>query len=240
MFACSVSSLRSEFHHLFSARQLPWFLVLGALWIVSAIESTQRLLGCVPDPRFWMVISLAITVFSGWQVFRLRARAKLSPRKKSAGEAQVAEILQQIRNKGFVAFHDLTGSDRKINHVVVGPSGIYAIETKERSGSGTIDHRTDEELIFAGRIKDVRPLRHARGAASSVQQRLHDELEDSYSVKPLVIFVGDWKICAHKSNLAVHVTTPDRLVQYFDEQPPELSGKEIDLISSHLQKMGAV
>jgi hypothetical protein len=230
----SFSSLRRGPAQLIAAGQLPLLLIPFVVWIVCAVECAQRSLGFIPAPYFWFVVSVTITIYSGLRIFRLHARAKLSAQ-KSAGSAQVAEVLQRIRSKGFVVFHDLPGSSRKIDHVVVGPSGIYAIETKARSGSGTIDYLTDEELIFAGRIKDGRPLRYARGGAAAVQKRLHHELEDSYPVKPLVVFVGDWNVRAHKKNLTVHVTTLDKLVQYFDEQPPELTGKEIDLIASHLQ-----
>ena len=228
--ALKTPSLRQEIDRLTDEQQLPILLIMFAFWIVCAVEWTQRLFGAIPDPRFWTLLSLIVTIYSGFQVFRLRSRVRLS--QGASGEREVARILQQIRYKGFVAFHNLPGIGRNIDHVVVGPSGIYAIETKSRGGSGTIDYRGNEELVFAGRIKDALPLRHARGSASTVQSQLNHDLEDSYAVQPLVVFLGDWDVCRHKGDFTVDVTTADKLVEYFDLQQPALTGKEIAAISS--------
>ena len=151
----------------------------------------------------------------------------------------MAEILQQIRAKGFFVFHNLRGDGRKIDHVVVGPSGIYAIETKNRSGSGMINYRSDEELVFAGRIKDGWPLRHARGSASVVQSRLDRQWSDSYTVKPLLVFMGNWEIHREQNDLDVDVTTVARLAEYFEQQQPALSTSEIAQISSYFETAAA-
>jgi hypothetical protein len=230
--------LRNEIDRLTRAQLLPILLIMFAFWIVCAVEWTQRLVGQIPNPRFWPFFTLLVTVYSGFQVFRLRLRVP-GARPDSTGEREVAEILQQISSKGFVAFHDLRGDDRKIDHVVVGPSGIYAIETKRRSGSGMIDHRSDEELIFAGRIKDGLPLRHARGSANVVQLRLDEELSDSYTVKPLLVFLGNWEVHRERENLEVDVTTAARLTEYFDKQRPALSTGEIAQISSCFETAAA-
>lgn len=231
-------SLRRELDQLAEQQLLPVLLIAFAFWIVCAVEWAQRFAGAIPDPRFWTLLSLIVTLYSGFQVFRLHSKLRASMQRPPA-EHEVARILHQIRGKGFVAFHDLPGLGRNIDHVVVGPSGIYARETKERRGSGTIDYRRDGELIFAGRIKDGRPLRDACGSASTVQNRLNDELEDSYTVKPVVVFFGDWDVRCQEENFTVDVTTADKLVEYFDGQQPALTGKEIAAISSYLESAAA-
>ena len=230
--------LRNEIDHLTREQKLPILLIMFAFWVVCAVEWAQRLAGQVPDPRFWTLLALLVTLYSGFQVFRLRLRVPGNSA-DSTGEREVAEILHRISSKGFVAFHDLRGDGRKIDHVVVGPSGIYAIETKKRSGSGMIDYRSDEELVFAGRIKDGFPLRHARGSASVVQSQLDEQLPDSYRVKPLLVFLGDWEVHREHEDLNVDVTTAARLAEYFDKQRPALSAGEIAQISSYLETAAA-
>jgi hypothetical protein len=233
------NSIRHEIDVLAREQQLPILLITFAFWMVCGVEWIQRLAGQTPDPRFWTFLSLLVTLYSGFQVFRLRSKLPRSVRANSGGR-EVAGILQSIRSKGFVAFHDLPGADRKIDHVVVGPSGIYAIETKARSGSGLIDYRSDDELVFAGRIRDGGPLRHARGSATSVQSRLNAQSSpDCYTVKPLLVFLGNWEIQDGKGNFDVDVTTAHGLVEYFDKQKPELSTEEISEISSYLQAAAA-
>ena len=226
-------SRRNEIDRLRDEQLLPLLLFMFAFWIVCAVEWTQKVAGAAPDPRFWTLLSLIVTVYGGIQVFRLQGRLSHIGTSKQANQ-KVFEILDRIRSKGFVAFHGLAGNSRNIDHVVVGPAGVYTIEAKARSGSGTIDYRSDDELVFAGRIKDGRPLHQARSSAGAVQTRLNENLDESYRVKALVVFLGDWRVHREREDFSVDVTTADQLEDYFDTQPPELTSKEIAQICSRL------
>jgi hypothetical protein len=174
-----------------------------------------------------------VTVYGGLQVFRLRGRWLRG--QDAAGEKKVALILNGIRSKGFVAFHNLPGENRNIDHVVIGPSGVYAIETKARRGSGTISYRNDDELVFAGRIRDGWPLRQARDSARALQVRLNEQFPEAYLVKPLVVFLGNWSVDRSQGEFAVDVTTADQLPEYFAKQAPALTGNDIARISAHFE-----
>ena len=50
-----------------------------------------------------------------------------------------------------------------IDHVLVGPGGVFAIETKFRSGRGEITFRNGEGLFVGGRIEEKDCLKQARG-----------------------------------------------------------------------------
>jgi hypothetical protein len=226
-------SRRNEIDRLRDEQLLPLLLFMFAFWIVCAVEWTQKVAGAAPDPRFWTLLSLIVTVYGGVQVFRLQGRLSHIGTSKQANK-KVLEILDRVRSKGFVAFHGLAGNSRNIDHVVVGPAGVYTIEAKARSGSGTIDYRSDNELVFAGRIKDGRPLHQARSSACAVQTRLNENLDESYRVKALVVFLGNWQVHREREDFSVDVTTADQLEDYFDTQPPELTSKEITQICSRL------
>lgn len=228
-------SLHHEIDRLTEERLLPLLLIMLAFWIVSAVEWTQRFAGAIPDPRFWTCLSLVVTFYGGFQIFRLRRRLPQLPRRKQ-GARQVVEILGRIREKGFVACHNLAGAGGNMDYVVVGPAGIYTLEAKARSGSGIIDYRNDDELVFADRIKDGRPLRQARASAQAVQNLLSEKFGESYAVQPLVVFLGDWSVHRNEGDFAVDVTTADQLEDYFDTQRPELSGREIEEIAAYLEK----
>ena len=55
------------------------------------------------------------------------------------GELTVAESLEQLRTIGYRPIHDIVGKGFNIDHVLVGPAGVFVIETKFRSGSGEIE-----------------------------------------------------------------------------------------------------
>jgi nuclease-like protein len=62
----------------------------------------------------------------------------------AAGEELVGEALDGLREHGWFALHDVELGGGNIDHVLVGPAGIFTIETKSHRGrlrSGAIDAR---------------------------------------------------------------------------------------------------
>lgn len=56
-------------------------------------------------------------------------------------------------------------------------------------------------------------------------------------VRPLVLFVGDWRVKNVWSTTDVRVITADDVPRYFSQQDqPGLTRREIDLICSHLKR----
>jgi Nuclease-related domain len=228
-------SFRAEIERLSEEGLIPFLLFSFAFWIVSAIAWMQKFAGANPDPRFWTFLSLIVTAYGGLQVFRLHPIFRNFPLRERS-EQRVAAVLDRLRWAGFIAFHDLANSGLNVDHVVVGPSGIYAIETKARRGSGTIDHASDHELIFGGRIIDGRPLRQTQNAARAVHRLLTEHLDQAYLIKPVLVFCGAWRIQGQPGDFAVDVVTPDQLQDYFERQQPKLTAKEIAEICSHLER----
>jgi hypothetical protein len=226
--------VRQEVDRLTRERLLPIVLIMFAFWIVSAVEWTQRLAGAIPDPRFWTFLALIVTAYSGLQVFRLRRGFPQWVRRKQ-NDQEIASILERIRPKGFVAYRDAAADGAAINHVVIGPAGIYAVQAKGRSGSGVIDYRGEDELVFGDRIRDGRALPQTRAYAHALQAKLNESLQASHTVKPLVVVLGKWRLNRTQENFPMQVITGDGLESYFDSQPSELTAKEIAQISSYFE-----
>jgi len=49
-------------------------------------------------------------------------------------EQKVGRILDGLAASGWLTLHDLAGGRGKIDHIAVGPSGVFAIETKSQRG----------------------------------------------------------------------------------------------------------
>jgi hypothetical protein len=229
--------LREKFQAFFDDRFVPYFLIVFTFWIVCLVEWTQALTGERSDPRFWLLLSLLVTVYGGLQTFRLYPQLRRH-RRGGRGQATVAEVLDRMQPKGFAAFNDLSENDFDVDHIVVGPSGIYVMETKTRAvfGSGTIDYRNENELILGGRITDNHPLKQTRAAAEVVRNRLQEHFHQQYPVKPVVVFMGDWHVNRQANDVDVAVITASQLEAYFDRQQPELTSAEIAQVCAHLQR----
>lgn len=79
-------------------------------------------------------------------------------RRGAAGEELVGEALDGLRELGWLALHDVQLDRGNIDHVLVGPAGIFTIETKSHRGR-----------VRAGAI-DSRMLKQAYAQAKSVER----------------------------------------------------------------------
>jgi hypothetical protein len=83
-----------------------------------------------------VAIAVAASVWSAyrmWKVISLRRRIRLG----FEGERHVGEALNQLMLVGYRVFHDFLITDRprsirNIDHIVIGPNGVFAVETKTR------------------------------------------------------------------------------------------------------------
>ena len=216
---------------------VPCLMIIFAFWIVTLVEWAQRIGGENPDPRFWTVLSLIITAYGGFQVFRLRPGWRRSYFDKRT-ERRVVELLNRIEAKGFVIYRDLVKNDSKIDHLIVGPSGVYAVEMKtwKPFGSRTIDCGPGDELLIGGRITDSRPFQQARDAARVVGLHLQKYFHQDYPLKPLVVLTGNWRINGRETNIEVPIMTGNELEGYLEQQQPELTAEQIAEICSHLEQ----
>lgn len=229
--------LREHKERIVDHRLVPFFLVVFTFWMVCIVEFTQKIGGQTLDPRFWMFLSILVTIYGGFKVFRLRSQVgHFSTRHRKDG--RVGEILNRVRAKGFVTYDRLSETESNVDHVVVGPTGIYVIETKERTvfGSRTIDYLDENQLVLGGKITDSQPLKKTRGAADAIRRQLQEHLHQQFPVKPLVVFLGEWHVNRHASDVDVAVITADQLENYFDRAQPELTSKEIAQICAHLEQ----
>jgi hypothetical protein len=105
-------------------------VLLGLPCFLAAVfTATSR-----TPPPLLAVLLLGITLFVLWRYRRLRATVQdfWNHRLGFDGERVVGEELNQLMLEGYRVFHDLPCGDFNIDHVIVGASGIYAVETKTR------------------------------------------------------------------------------------------------------------
>jgi hypothetical protein len=99
----------------------------------------------------------------------------------AAGEVATAEVLATLTPRRWTVLHDLhlPGSHANIDHLVIGPTGVWVVDTKTTRATVTTGFRT---VYFGGRRLDTRPL---RWEASVVAERLGVE------ARPIVAVHGE-------------------------------------------------
>jgi hypothetical protein len=83
------------------------------------------------------LVGLAVAMLVAWRLrFRLSEQVT-AWRRGAAGERRTARRLERLRGEGYVVFHDLAlpGSPANVDHLVIGPSGVFVIDSKQWTGS---------------------------------------------------------------------------------------------------------
>jgi Nuclease-related domain len=204
-------------------------------WCLFLVTKLQQSNAVLRQPLFWLIFAIILTVLSAiWfmRLFRIARRFNRGER----GELHVADVLEELRSEGYKPVHDIVGSGFNIDHVIVGPGGVFAIETKYRSGRGQITFRSTEGLFVGERLEEKNCLKQARASAAAVRDLIQESCGRRVWVTPIVVFVGDWKIKNDWRDTDTRVFTPDGLLRYVRDQEPQLTRNEIQLIASHLER----
>ena len=117
-------------------------------------------------------------------------------------ELAVGRELNLIMREGFFVFHDLPEDHNNIDHVVVGPSGVFAVETKGRAkpkkGSVTVTYN-GEAHYFPDNFKETAYIAQARKQAASLSKWLSSAVGEPVSVRAALALPG-WFLERKKSD----------------------------------------
>jgi Nuclease-related domain len=117
-------------------RTLPWRLAA-----TLGIGATAGVLGSLLAPRLALVLGPLAAVAAGWGLrFRLSPEA-LAWRRGAAGERRTARLLAPLERQGWAVLHDLAvpGSRANLDHLVIGPGGVFVIDSKQYGGRLQLD-----------------------------------------------------------------------------------------------------
>src|SRR3954451_17974120 len=61
-------------------------------------------------------------------------------RQAAHGEKATAKALKPLIRKGWIVVHDIDTGRGNFDHILVGPAGVFLLETKNLSGRQSVDH----------------------------------------------------------------------------------------------------
>jgi hypothetical protein len=157
-----------------------------------------------------------------------------------AGELIVAERLDQLRDHGYTVFHDYPLEKSNVDHVVVGPTGVFAIETKTRRKRSGTNSNEDYKVCFDGQklvyphCTDSKGLEQAKRQAEMMSAALHLRLGLKVYVAPVLTLPGWYVTEKVKSNL--RVLNPKHLAAMIRAAKCSLSRDEIRNITIAIEE----
>ena len=155
-------------------------------WWAPLVAAAGLVAGALADQAGlpWAgLVGLAVAVLVGWRLrFRPSEQARAWQR-GAHGERQTARLLDRLGRDGYVVFHDLAMPDSPANvdHLVIGPSGVFAIDSKQWTGNV---HQGADGLVWHDHYRLDRTLATVRWQAATLGRLL------GVPVAPLVCVHG--------------------------------------------------
>jgi hypothetical protein len=234
-------SLQEQLNELLNDKAGPfiYLLIFMPMWL---IYEWLRYLKIYVLP-IWAVTTVAVgyIAVSLFKILTLRKEVRNLKRGLLA-EKSVGQYLEQFRAEGYQIFHDIPGESggKKFNldHVLIGPKGIFTIETKYRQkpekGRGEVLY--DGEIITVQGLRPDRdPVVQAKAQARWLYGLLKDSTGKSIFVKPVVIYPG-WWIENKVRDAEVWVVNEKALASFISSQNAEITDSDIHLAAFHLSR----
>lgn len=160
---------------------------------------------------------LAFLVYASIMAYRTRRRIDnlaLGLR----GERTVGQLLQTLQSRGYRVFHDVEQEDWNIDHVLIGPGGVFAIETKTISKPNDHDAHVvydGQRVLIDGHTPDRDPIAQVLGCGRRLRQILREQTGQDVPVRPVVVFPG-WYVERTVRQAEVYVCNDKWLIRSFD------------------------
>lgn len=192
-----------------------------------------------PSPIFTTAISIIILVFLIRKIFH---KLTLVNRLKQGfkGEIDVAQEIDNLREKGYKIYHDILADDFNLDHVIVSKKGVFVIETKTYSKpiKGNQDILFDGKKInIAGLGIQTQPLIQVKSASNWLKNTILQSTGKIFFIKPVLVFPGWYvKISNHCKISDIWVLNPKAIGLYIERMPDIISNEDFLLISYHLSR----
>ncbi len=176
---------------------LPFFLVWMVLLAVGKFGTFVSFASAIVA---LLVLILGMAGICYWTLrhFKLRRNYLLG----YLGERAVAEELEPLTREGYHVFHDLpvekVEGSFNLDHVVVGPTGLFAVETKTRRKGRAREGFDDHKVFYDGRqliwpwAEDTYGLKQAQNEAEWLTKWVKQMTGIPVAAKPILALPGWW------------------------------------------------
>ncbi len=220
---------------------LIWVLGLPYVLAVCYFAGSRRSTAAPPS-IIWAFILVVAVIFYITRVTKLISllEEREVKRQEFAGEKAIGEELNRFMCEGCQVFHDLSFDHKgRIDHIVVAPSGVYAVETSVRRKGDPSGRQKPHEVIYDGKglqfpgFYDKEHVIQARNQARSLSDFLSRSVGSSVAVKPVLALPG-WNVVVKSPGDVLVLNSKGLRGTILGEAEPSLLAYEIKQIAQHL------
>jgi hypothetical protein len=137
------------------------------------------------------VVAVGMTGFAAVRFVRIRPHIR-ALRLGMQGEIAVGQFLDEnVRTIGYRVYHDIVGGGFNVDHVLIGPGGVFAIETKTHSKPGygqAVITYDGSSILVDGLAPDRDPVAQARASAAHIRELLFEGSGRKVFVRPVILY----------------------------------------------------
>ncbi len=174
---------------------LTFLFILPLMAYIFYLKSNQSKFNSV---TLLTLASIGIAYLSIKLVKQINARNKLTLGYEA--ELAVGQELNMLMRQGYYVFHDVnldvTTNKFNVDHVVLGKSGVFAVETKGRTKPVKGDAKVNANVKYDGtqlnfpNWVEAEPVEQAKRQANTLQKWLSSSVGEVVEVKPVLAIPG--------------------------------------------------
>jgi hypothetical protein len=191
-----------------------------------------------PEPVVYSVVAIIVFIYTTFRMVILWPRMRALKLARD-GEKAVGPFLDGLRERGYRIFHDVVGKGFNLDHVLIGPAGVFTVATKMHTKpiKGNPPVIFDGEKIRVNGFEPERdPIMQAKRQANWLRELLAESTGHEFDVRPVIVYPG-WSVeWTGPKNRSIWVLNPRWLTSFLDHEPLRLSSKDIHLASFHLSR----
>jgi hypothetical protein len=214
------------------------YIMVGMVFVFLAVFEWMRVfLKWPPQPWLFTAMAILICCFAAIKIARIRHRVRIL-RQGEEGEKAVGQYLEALREKGYKVLHDIVAGKFNLDHVLIGPSGVYVIETKTISkpakGQAVVEY-DGEKVTVNGHTPDRDPVMQARALSRWLEELIRESSGKSFNVRPVVVYPG-WYVSDQPKDAQVWVLNPKALPAFLEHEHTTMTPEDVHLVSYHLSR----
>ncbi|MHB9140052.1 MAG: nuclease-related domain-containing protein, partial [Victivallaceae bacterium] len=214
------------------------FMMSSILVALAFMEWWRTYFHIRPMPKLYTLMAL-IGIWWAYRKIRKAKREIDNLNLGLIGERAVGQYLEEaLMPLKHQVFHDIPGETFNIDHLVVGPNGVFCIETKTRSkpAAGPCHIQYDGESVKVnGMAPDRDPIIQAKAAARWTHELLESSTGKKFTVQPIVLFPG-WFVESNHEQHDVWVLNEKGAPVFIQRTKKQLTSEDVSLISFHLKR----
>ncbi len=197
-------------------------------------------------PESWWRITASAGIILIYGCYFLMRMMVLSARRKAyhhayEGEVSVAKKLNRLMGDGYHVYHDFPADRFHIDHIVIGPTGVMAVETRTRVKAGSRNRNLDPVVTYDGRMlhfpkySDYQIIEKAKYQAVWLSQWIAAAVGEDIAARAIVALPG-WSV-KRTSAEGIPVVNPSQIETLFKHiKPRPLSESQVTRIVNQIDQ----